>query len=404
MQIHNENIRSVLVVTELFPNERNSFLGTFVVGQLRILAKNYTVVVLTTYDFGIKGLITKRHPEYCAKEGMQVYYINGFSFIIWLLRCIKLLSHQRYMIINKKIIRKRIKEKAEQLNMKYDFKCVLGHSVYVGDESVKIGKVLGIPSVLVIHGVYWHDRKIFGSCVMKNVIASANNANKVVAVSKIALDSYRENGLINPNNHIVANGVVIRELGGDHMFKDFGKGKIVLLSVGFFSKEKRVDRVIQALKYLHDTGINNSVLIIVGKGEQEKYLRRLVNRLELGKHVVFSGEINPSDMEKVYNACDILVHPSIVESFSMVCLEAMSLGKPVVCTSNIGLIEYIQPGIDSIVVSPDNQQELNEAVYNLGKSVEYRRKIGEAARKTAEKMSWEKHAEKMKTIIEDLVK
>jgi glycosyltransferase involved in cell wall biosynthesis len=87
----------------------------------------------------------------------------------------------------------------------------------------------------------------------------------------------------------------------------------------------------------------------------------------------------------------------------MVCLEAMSFGKPVVCTSNIGLVEYLCPGVDAIVVPPDNQQELSGAVYELAKSTDYRKKIGEAARKTAGKMRWEVQAEKMINVIEGVV-
>ncbi len=345
----------------------------------------------------------KKQPEYCRKNGLHVFYINGNSVLFGLMRVMRLLSHDRYMLRTKEWLRKKLEKKAKHLHSKFRFGCVLGHSVYVGDESVPLGKVLGVPSILVLHGVYGYEQQIFGKRAMERAIASANGADGIVAVSKTALDSYNENGLRNPNVHIIPNGVKNIEPDGDHKFKEFVRGKTALLSVGFFTKEKRIDQAIRALKHLLDSGETDSVLIIVGKGAQERYLKRFVRNLGLGQNVLFAGEIDPAEMGEVYRAIDILVHPSIVESFSMVCLEAMSFGKPVVCTSNIGLVEYIRPGVDAIVVPPDNQQKLSDAVFELVKSSEYRKKIGEAARKTAEKMGWEIQAEKMIRVIEGVV-
>ena len=78
-------------------------------------------------------------------------------------------------------------------------------------------------------------------------------------------------------------------------------------------------------------------LVIVGPGRDEKYaaeLRRLVDELGIGADVVFVGGVPLDQTAIFYNAADVLVYPSLNETFGLPILEAMASGCPVV-TSNI---------------------------------------------------------------------
>ena len=78
-------------------------------------------------------------------------------------------------------------------------------------------------------------------------------------------------------------------------------------------------------------------LAIVGFGRDEKYtaeLRSLAADLGISEDVVFVGGVPLEDTAHFYRAADVLVYPSLNETFGLPILEAMACGCPVV-TSNV---------------------------------------------------------------------
>ena len=64
-------------------------------------------------------------------------------------------------------------------------------------------------------------------------------------------------------------------------------------------------------------------------------LKSLAEGLGLKEKIKFLGKVSQEDLMKAYDACDMLVQPSINEGFGLVISEAMCFGKPVV-GSNVG--------------------------------------------------------------------
>lgn len=113
------------------------------------------------------------------------------------------------------------------------------------------------------------------------------------------------------------------------------------------------------------------------------------------------GEVAPKDMPSYYSLADVIMHPSVVNSLSMVCLEAMSHAVPVVCTSKIGLVEYVHPGKDAVVIPPDDLSSLYQAVSELVRNPSRRRAIGQRARKTAMLLSWTRIVPRIELVYEE---
>jgi glycosyltransferase involved in cell wall biosynthesis len=307
------------------------------------------------------------------------------------------------MLLNKQYAGKKLGAMAERLHRRYGFQLVFGQEVYVGDEAVPIGIRLGIPKVFLLHGLHPYHEKLFGPPAVAAALRNMEDADRLISVSRLAAESYRAKGLRRDDISIIPNGTSpLPDPAPSPALRDFIRGKTVLLTVGFFSAEKRTHQSIQALRDLHAAGERDTVLVIVGTGGLRRELETLVSRLGLEQHVRFAGVVAPSDMPSIYAAADILVHPSVVESFSMVCLEAMSYGKPIVCTEGIGILEYIHPGVDSVAVPPDRQDLLSGAVAGLVRNLEERRRIGEAARRTALSMTLEEQVEKTRRILESV--
>ena len=392
---------SLLIITEPFPNINNRFLGTFVVNQINELAKLYNIVVITTQSPTISNPFVKRIQKKILNDNLRVYHIKYYPLWLVGLKFLKVISSNTLCYLNKKFTSKKIIKLAINIHREFKFDLVHGHEVYIGDESSKVGKILNIPSIFTLHGLYNYHVKCFGKKTVDLSMDNLNHFNEFISVSKIAADSYLNNGLEIPKIEIIPNGISYSyNQKPTNKITSFTKNKTVLLSIGFFAPEKRINQSIKALHHLKLLGYHDIVLLIVGLGKLEINLKKLVNKLNLQDSVLFTGQIFPDKMSSIYSVTNILVHPSIIDSFSMVCLEAMSHGIPIICTKNIGIVEFIRPGIDSIVIDPDNQIQLQDAIINLINDQNLSSSIGRQAKKTTQTLSIDKQIQKLKVIYE----
>lgn len=310
------------------------------------------------------------------------------------------------LTIDKLLTAQRIRALARQLHEEYRFSLVHGHEVYLGDEAAPIARMLNVPSVFTLHGLYSYHLQNLGIRVLQRAVLNMNVTDRLIAPSRISAESYRQKG-VGREFQIIPDGVdppppVSERLKISDDVVAFAQGKFVLLTVGFLVHEKRVDLAIRSLGRLHRDGRKNTVLIIVGRGRLEARLREIIEQEKLGDAARMVGEVAPQAMPWYYSMADVLVHPSTVESFSMVCLEAMSYGKAVICTSRIGLTEYLHPGKDAIVVAPDDAIALYRAVLGLIQNPSLVRMLGQQARLTATRLSWANQVREIEQVYEEL--
>ena len=107
----------------------------------------------------------------------------------------------------------------------------------------------------------------------------------------------------------------------------------------------------------------DSVLMLVGDGEERENLEQLVNDLDIRKNVIFTGYI-PSP-QHFLDCMDIFLLPSLSEGTSMTLLEAMSLSKPCVVTDAGGNSEIIEQKINGLVTENNNTGKFAEAIVSL---------------------------------------
>ncbi|HZR51157.1 MAG TPA: glycosyltransferase family 1 protein [Streptosporangiaceae bacterium] len=82
-------------------------------------------------------------------------------------------------------------------------------------------------------------------------------------------------------------------------------------------------------------------LVIVGRGDADyvAQLRSLVAELGIGTDVLFTGGVPLEDTVPFYQAADVLVYPSLNETFGLPILEAMACGCPVVTSDTTSMPE-----------------------------------------------------------------
>ena len=174
-----------------------------------------------------------------------------------------------------------------------------------------------------------------------------------------------------------------------------------MLFVGRLVYYKGLDVLLDAM------GRCGGSLVIVGEGPLEGALRALVIEKRLSERVLFAGRVSDADLPAFYQACDILVLPSIArtEAFGVVQIEAMAAGRPVVSTDLPTGVPWVnQDGVSGLVVTPGDPVALGDALRRLCEDGALRRRLGDGARRRAQTMfSRERMVGAFRSLIDTVV-
>jgi glycosyltransferase involved in cell wall biosynthesis len=109
-------------------------------------------------------------------------------------------------------------------------------------------------------------------------------------------------------------------------------------------------------------------------------LPRLAAELGVEDHVTFTGQVE--DAGPYMQLMDAVINTSVSESFGIVLVEAMALGKPVVAFASTGPLEIVQPGVSGLLLREDGGHEaLVRALDRLLDDPEMCRRLGTGARR-----------------------
>ncbi len=176
--------------------------------------------------------------------------------------------------------------------------------------------------------------------------------------------------------------------------------EIVIAYVGRIASFKGIDSLLSAFQMAQEK-VSNLRLIVAGFDNNYLHvLENITSSFDISTRKKVDFLVNISEQEKIdlCHTMDILVLPSLNESFGMVFLEAWSCKKPVVGT-NIGAIRsVITDGVDGLLTKPANSSDLADKITMLAGDAPLRQKMGEAGyRKTVENFTWEIVTEKIRT-------
>jgi phosphatidylinositol alpha-mannosyltransferase len=188
---------------------------------------------------------------------------------------------------------------------------------------------------------------------------------------------------------IIPNGIDTHHF-NNHIqpFEDFIDGKINILFVGRMEKRKGFDYLWKAYRKVKQE-IPACRLIAVGPGTRlrNKYEKR-IHRARLND-VVFTGYAAYSDLPRYYKTADIVCFPNTGwESFGVVLLEAMSIGKPIIASAIDGFTSVMTDGVEGIAVPPRDVDKLTEALFKLIRDEELRRQMGARGKPRAQQYDW----------------
>jgi UDP-glucose:(heptosyl)LPS alpha-1,3-glucosyltransferase len=138
--------------------------------------------------------------------------------------------------------------------------------------------------------------------------------------------------------------------------------------------------------------------LILGRDRKTPYVR-LAKKLKISEEIIFAGSTD--EPEKYYGAADLLVHPTFYDACSLVVLEALASGLPVVTTSSNGASGIMTTGQEGFVVSDPRDIHTLTRKISFFIDEESKKKASIAAHRLAEHYSLEKNWEEMKKILNE---
>jgi glycosyltransferase involved in cell wall biosynthesis len=120
------------------------------------------------------------------------------------------------------------------------------------------------------------------------------------------------------------------------------------------------------------------LLVLDKKGLMEEY--------KANYHVIELGWVDDDkELAHIYNLADIVLMPSLAESFGLTAIEAMACGRTVLGFDGTSLADTIFPPLGGIVVKQGNVEQLIKTIVGLLNNKSKRQVIGKSARLLAKK-------------------
>jgi glycosyltransferase involved in cell wall biosynthesis len=193
--------------------------------------------------------------------------------------------------------------------------------------------------------------------------------------------------------HVIHNGVNLDQFQPDR--RENSSSTLRMLCVARLIEQKGLIYLLKACRLLADKGYAFTCEIIGGP-ESSLFmnyyvaLKKLHRNLALEDRVFFLGTQPFERVLEKYRETDIFVLPSVVAQDGSrditpnVLIEAMAMKLSVVSTTVTGIPEIVEDGVSGILVPPNDESALAEAVIKLVQDGNLRKWLGENARKRIE--------------------
>ncbi len=119
--------------------------------------------------------------------------------------------------------------------------------------------------------------------------------------------------------------------------------------------------LIKAFELFKKKNHTNHRLILVGADwNGAETIKRVTAESPVSNDILFLGFIQKEDVALLYNACDLMVFPSLYEGFGFPIIEAMACGAPVICSNNTSLGEIATGYAETF--DPNNFEEICQSI------------------------------------------
>ncbi len=186
-----------------------------------------------------------------------------------------------------------------------------------------------------------------------------------------------------------------------------------IMFAGRIEPLKGVDTLLRAMALIQERFpevIENTCVAIIGgdpwaenPDAEMARLQSLRHELNIHDIIFFLGAKDQELLPYYYAAAEMVVMPSHYESFGMVALEAMAMGRPVIASEVGGLAYLVQDGLNGFHVPSRDPEALADRIFALLTDDDCREAMGQEARRYAERFDWARIVGRMFNVYSELV-
>jgi len=384
---------NVLVLSHMFPNERDSGAGIFVLEQVRALRKaGHTVSVVSPTPWAPRALSFLP----CVRKYLPIRResdVDGFRVKRPLIPTLPrnwgfALSGLHFYLSCRALVR--------QITRQAPIDVIHAHTIFPdGFAAVLLGRELHIPVVCTAHGsdvnVYPRESRLVRGATrwalrrIPHLIAVSGNLKSQM----MALADVREPPVI--HNGADASKFMPRDKSIARRELHLNPAARVICFVGYLRAEKAVEYLLQAVALLHRPDIQ---LCIVGDGPLKAELMQQAEQLKIRQACHFAGATAHDDIPLWLSAADCLVLCSLSEGLPTVLPEAMLCRVPVVATPVGGVPEIIRHGVTGLLVPCRDAAAIASALNSLFSDSTLATTIADCAENFAKgQLTWDMNAQ-----------
>lgn len=268
----------------------------------------------------------------------------------------------------------------------------------------------GIAAKIVGVKIVVHCRDFLkGSLIEKMLIFyQLSLMDNIIAVSESTRNLFKIGRKIPDKVQTIYNGIDLKEF--DYKKKGYSKEELgirdkdlVIGIIATFDKCKGHIYLFKAMEMLISEGLRNIVCLVIGDGRERDELEAFVVNKNLQDYIKFLGY--RTDIRELLKAVDVVVMPSLQESFGRVAAEAMAMKVPVIASIVGGLPETVEEGKTGLLVPPGDASSLSKVIKYMIEHPDIRRKLGEAGReRVEERFSLESNVKKTEELYFRILK
>jgi glycosyltransferase involved in cell wall biosynthesis len=234
-----------------------------------------------------------------------------------------------------------------------------------------IAQWLKIPYILRIHGggMYPGRPDFMHAMYFKN-------AKKIIAVSEPIKTEYEKRygkkiELIPSYLPFVQSSATKKKIREN---LNISHNSLVILYVGSIKPIKGPDILVEAVRRLGHKFLKawNILVLIVGGGELEDFLRKKVLETGLNDFIQFTGRVPYENVHSYFQASDVFVIPSLMEARPLVLAEALYNGLPSIGSDISTIANTIRHNETGLVFASGSSKALAEAIMQMVQSPERR--------------------------------
>lgn len=170
-----------------------------------------------------------------------------------------------------------------------------------------------------------------------------------------------------------------------------------IIYTGNLYPHKNIDVILETLKITPTLKLK----LISARSFFTQKIQNKIKKMKIEKQVEILGYLKDENFAEIYQKAIALVHPSLMEGFSLTGLEAMALNCPVI-SSNLSCLPEIY-GNSVLYFNPTDSQELAEKITQLTKSKSLRQELIRKGQTQIKKYSWNKTAQETAQVYSNII-